>query len=396
MYVKHGDCFYPTSKANLDIHENLGNKVYEIKFDKEKNTFYFQASPEFKIPPKLYGDFSDTADRILNTYGKREGTTGVLLSGLKGSGKSMLAKLVSARAGADLGIPTILIGQAFSGPAFCNVIRDIPKSVIIFDEFEKMYNDDENEQDGLLSLFDGVFTSHSLILVTCNNEYRVSEYFKNRPGRIFYTLEFDGLDQAFVKDYCDDKLVNKENTSHVLDITGLASNYSFDMLQALVEEMNRYNETATQALKYLNFKAFTDNDTWFDVKITYKGESFKAKPLRDFPLFMESLNVIVTGNNKPDFFDKDDSAVVDDSGRYQVRKPLFGVESALNEVYSTDSYDGEDAPRPKQVTSALILDKSMLISKDNASRTYTYRHPNGAVVVYSPRVFSSNNYLDVM
>jgi hypothetical protein len=393
MYVKHGDCLFPTSKANLDIHETLGDGVYEVKFDKDKNSFYFQVSPEFKIPPKLYGDFSETADRILNTYGKREGTTGALLSGLKGSGKSMLAKLVSARAKASLGIPTILVGQAFSGPAFCNVIRDIPKSVIIFDEFEKMYNDEENEQDGLLSLFDGVFTSHSLILVTCNNEWRVSEYFKNRPGRIFYTLEFDGLDQAFVKDYCEDKLENKENTSQVLDITGLASNYSFDMLQALVEEMNRYKETAPQALKYLNFKAFTDSDTYFDVKVTYNGESFKASLLRGFPLFIEPLVVSFPSNGpKPEFSIKVDNALINaanlskavsNSSRLKVESPAY------------DDSD-EDCPSPKQSSSMFILDKSMLISKDNASRTYTYRHPNGAVVVYSPHLISSNNYIDVI
>lgn len=391
MYIKNGDSFWPTSEANLDIHKTLGNGVYEVGFDKDRG-FFFKVSPAFDIPPKLYGDISDTADRILHTYSQRDRTTGVMLDGLKGSGKTMLAKVVSARAAASQGIPTILIGTAFTGSGFNQLIRNIPKAVIIFDEFEKMYDMDDGDQNELLSLFDGVFTSKSLILVTCNNSYAVSDFFKNRPGRIYYTLKFGGLDQKFVKDYCDDKLVNQSNSDQVLEITGLAGNYSFDMVQALVEEMNRYGETPAASLKYLNFEAFNIEHIYFDVKLTFNGTSYVCHTFRGLPVTSKDLLVNIRGvlpSALKDIFTNKSKST---SASYIAKR----VSAASLSIDDFGEEEEMDSRNKTELTPPLILDQTMLISKDNANKTYTYRHPSGAVVVYTHHVESSFNYLDVL
>jgi hypothetical protein len=51
------------------------------------------------------------------------------------------------------------------------------------------------------------------------------------------------------------------------------------MLKALVEEMNRYNDTPQEALRMLNVKAEFDSGSTYNVEVMYRGQ--KAKPHRE-------------------------------------------------------------------------------------------------------------------
>ena len=134
-------------------------------------------------------------------------------------------------------------------------MQDIEQPIIVlFDEFEKVYDSDDQEQ--MLTLLDGVFPSKKLFVLTCNDKWRVDKHMRNRPGRIFYMLDFKGLDQEFIREYCVDNLdADKQHyIDKICNIAQLFSEFNFDMLKALVEEMNRYNESPQDALKMLNAK----------------------------------------------------------------------------------------------------------------------------------------------
>jgi hypothetical protein len=60
--------------------------TYVLNLDPEIGYFLSERDP-FKLPPKIYGNTQSRAERFLNTFDSRSGTTGILLSGLKGSGK---------------------------------------------------------------------------------------------------------------------------------------------------------------------------------------------------------------------------------------------------------------------------------------------------------------------
>ena len=112
------------------------------------------------------------------------------------------------------GIPTLIINSAFYGDTFNRFIQDIDQEcVVMFDEFEKTYseenNDGENAQEKLLTLLDGVFPQKKLFLLTCNNLFKIDDHLKNRPGRVYYFLEFRGLEEDFVREYLDDNLTDK-------------------------------------------------------------------------------------------------------------------------------------------------------------------------------------------
>jgi hypothetical protein len=94
---------------------------------------------------------------------------------------------------------------------------------------------------------------------------------RNRPGRIFYSLDFKGLEQDFIIEYCRDNLDNVDHIASVCRVAAMFDQFNFDMLKALVEEMNRYEETASEAMRMLNAKPEFGGDSKYKVGLQVKG-----------------------------------------------------------------------------------------------------------------------------
>ena len=262
-YLKQGNSFKPRDESELDIHDLLPVGNYIINQDAFGN-MYFEQVDSFEINFKMYGDTVAKTDRILNTFDSRPGTTGVMLTGEKGSGKSLLAKNISIEAAAK-GIPTLIINHPWHGDQFNKFIQSIQQPcVILFDEFEKVYS--SNEQEAILTLLDGVFPTKKLFVLTCNDRWRVDNHLRNRPGRIYYMINYAGLDIDFVREYATDNLKDQSHVDQVANVTAMFTHFNFDMLKALIEEMNRYGECPQDALAMLNVKPeYEDAGMLFEV-----------------------------------------------------------------------------------------------------------------------------------
>jgi len=277
-FLKNGNTFRISAKEALDLHEALPAGNYIIKENPMTGELFLEHIGDFEIKGKTYGDHTRNADRILRTFLDRPNTTGVMLTGEKGSGKSLLAKQVSMD-GANKGIPTIVINAPFHGDKFNSFIQTIEQScIVLFDEFEKTYNSDE--QEAILTLLDGVFPSKKLFMLTCNDKWRVDQHMRNRPGRIYYMIDFKGLDAQFIREYCEDNLTAKKYIDKIVQIASLFSQFNFDMLKALVEEMNRYNEAPEEALKMLNAKPeFDSGGNRYKVEVALNGVPLETTDL---------------------------------------------------------------------------------------------------------------------
>lgn len=240
--------------------------LYAIRLDPERGPF-LEDVQRFNIPDKIYGDLEKKGERILRTFKDRPNSTGVLLSGLKGSGKSLLTKMLS-EACIDANMPVIIIDQPMNGVLIDAVLGKIDHPIcIIFDEFEKMYRAKEEEggftpQESLLTLLDGMSSRKRLVILTTNDSFRIDSHMKNRPGRILYRIKFDGLDENFIREYCGDNLANKDHIDSIVNIAQVVGKFNFDMLAATVEECNRYNESPQEAMEYLNISHDEYNEDW--------------------------------------------------------------------------------------------------------------------------------------
>lgn len=272
-FLRNGNTYAVTDEANVDIHTHLPVGNYMLKQDAFGN-FLLEQIESFAAPSKIYGNTMRNADRILRTFNSRDNSTGVMLNGEKGSGKTLLAKMLAIE-GADQNIPCIVINAPWHGDKFNKLIQSISQPcIVLFDEFEKVYSPEQ--QESILTLLDGVFPSKKLFVLTCNDKWRVDRHMRNRPGRIFYMLDFKGLDIDFIREYCEDNLINQQYTKQVCQISALFSDFNFDMLKALVEEMNRYGETAQEAMQMLNAKPEFSESKRYNINFTVNGQPIKT------------------------------------------------------------------------------------------------------------------------
>jgi len=275
MYNQSGDI--------ITIAREFGNKIetipagtYTVEFNPQNGQYYLLKSTPFTRPAKVYGEMASRNNKVINTYLAREGkNTGVLLSGTKGAGKTQLAKDVSLALG-EMGIPTIIIQNCYTDGSFINFIKAIEdKALILFDEFEKVYAEREH-QEAILTLLDGTGSYNKLYILTSNNR-NVSEFLRNRPSRIFYHFEYKKLAKQVMVELLNDKLVNKAYIPQFETLWEVAETISFDMIQCLIEELNRYpTQTFTETFRELNVEVEAREGNSFVVsEFTIDGKEVK-------------------------------------------------------------------------------------------------------------------------
>jgi len=215
----------------------------------------------------------------------------------------------------EKGIPTVIVSKSFNDASLAQFIQKInDKCVVVFDEFEKLFEKDNmrNNQKGLLSLFDSVFQGKFLFMLTINEIHFMDTNLLSRPGRMFYHLKFNGVEKLTVEEYCRSKAVAESNIKEILTISQtMGSEFSFDVLKALVEESNRYGEPPIETLRYLNIEPSSYGQNYVIESLTVKGQKASWVDPRDDD-DDRHLRISVLSNHKVYYYlekDKDDDPV---------------------------------------------------------------------------------------
>lgn len=340
--------------SDLKITDKLPVGYYSLQHC-IKQGYYLNIIDPFDVPTKLYGDVDKTSDRIINTFTERANTTGVLLAGDKGSGKTLMAKIVANKA-MDMGVPIILVNLCAGGEEFNEFLSNINQPFcLFFDEFEKIYKE-QHDQNSLLTLLDGAYNNKMLAIFTSNRTDGITDPLLNRPGRIFYNIEYYGLTTEFVVDYLNDKLNNKTYLENIVNLSAMVE-LNFDQLKALVEEMNRYDESPEEAIQLLNIQ-IDDNPRMDITDLIVDGVSIPKKQW-----LFNGYSVHIEDMNYPYLIEPKEDIYFDDYARnYQRVHDYIGKMENL--MATTDGKPDKSKPL-KYIAEMCIIDDKYDISAKN-------------------------------
>lgn len=223
--------------------------VYNIKVDPYSQSVSLEETTPFTMPSKVYCTDRDTrfVSKVLNSYKLSEnGFTGVMLAGLKGSGKTIMAKNIAN----ESGLPIINIDKNIRPWALKVLVERLGDTSVcfLFDELDKLLED--YDDSALLQILDGADTKGKhMILFTCNDTDDISEYLIDRCSRIRYWREFDEMSPSLIMEVLNDKLDEKKEAKSLTDF--IRDNFdvcSFDNIISFVKEVNDYPTTTFEEL----------------------------------------------------------------------------------------------------------------------------------------------------
>jgi len=112
---------------------------YEVYFHKQKG-FWLEEHPQIQIKEeKVYGNHIEKVDKVLKAFKMFDRNLGIMLSGDKGMGKSLFARMLSTEA-VKAGLPVIVVN--FYAPGIMNFVNSIQQeALILFDEFDKTFEE---------------------------------------------------------------------------------------------------------------------------------------------------------------------------------------------------------------------------------------------------------------
>lgn len=327
--------------------------VYRVTYHKMIGFYLEKEYDIFSIPAKIYGSTPRRVEKIIQTFNDRKGSTGVLLTGDKGSGKTLLAKTICNKL-MSTGIPIIMVTDRFTGADFISFIDSLSIIVLFFDEFGKTFpaedNSDENgdAQAAILSLMEGGGKNQKRLLILTENHYHdINRYMLSRPGRIYYHFKYGKLEEATIKEFLHDnsKTIDEEIINYIVDASRKMSFFSFDILQTIVEEYTRYGgglEGIEEILNDLNIEYDKDATIRLEVIKLIKKETqeeielsfiskYVEKPFYDhnyFTIYTKEADKVVNKNGDEC---KEDSAI-----EFRGHQLKYDAKDKL--IYETEEY----------------------------------------------------------
>ena len=234
-WINEGGVMFPIP-GYAAIYPTPGNGVFQIYQDPKGRLGLEKIDETFVFNFKLYDLGCDKIFQQViktwfsDTFVKGKKNLGVIFNGIKGTGKTIAAKVLSNK----MGLPVIIVSKPLDG--LLEFVQSLCfECVILIDEAEKTF---DNDREDLLKMIDGVYNNARKLYLLTTNKLSVDENLIGRPGRIRYVKEFGNLSATAVSDYIDDNLDDMSLKSEILDIVDSLTISTIDILKSIVDEFN--------------------------------------------------------------------------------------------------------------------------------------------------------------
>lgn len=245
IWLQDGNIFSQGSATTVSHPEGLPKGIYEVKLS--MTGFYLSKIAEsFTFDYKLYGLNQKFIDYVLKTYENTTGNLGVLLDGIKGTGKTVTAKEFCNR----LQLPVILV-QSMGNDTNSKLIKYLSTAIdfdciFFFDEYEKEF---KNSSD-VLSFMDGTYNSiYRKVFLLTTNELNVDPNLLGRPSRIRYKKSFSNLSEEVTREILNDILEDKTAIEKVMELTHSMNIITIDLIKAIATEINIHGAESLPDIK---------------------------------------------------------------------------------------------------------------------------------------------------
>ena len=273
MNVVQSGSQYQIYGESLKTYNELPIRSYDVSFHKMMG-FFLTARPNLEAnEEKIYGNHRAKVKKVINSFNLSSRNFGIILSGQKGIGKSLFARLLAMDA-IEAGLPVITVTEYV--PGIANFLGSIEQQVVvIFDEFEKTFgkNDEVDPQEEMLSLFDGLDGGKKLFVITCNEINKLNSYLLDRPGRFHYHFRIGNPCDQEISEYMRDKLDEKyyDNIPRIINFSRTAE-MTYDYLRAIAFDLNQ-GYSLEESLIDLNISSTTVAE--FDIIVYFNnGDSY--------------------------------------------------------------------------------------------------------------------------
>ena len=216
--------------------------------------FLEKTSSRYTFPYKIYGAHNDIIYRVATAWGGLESNVGVLLNGIKGTGKTITAQMIVNWA-IDHGIMVLNVPSPVPLATIMSHVEQ--PMLVLFDEFEKTHAKEVHPmaQQNLLSAIDGLSRNEyrRMFLFTTNNRV-VNENLVDRPSRIRYCWEFsrisDELIEMILNDLLDPELA--ELRPEILRYFSSREVLTIDVIKTVIIECNLFREGPEAFKSFMN------------------------------------------------------------------------------------------------------------------------------------------------
>lgn len=272
MYIVNNTDWLGVRPGQPSILDKVPVGVYKVACDMEHGFMLVPSESEQSIrgeKSEMIGSMAGKERKVIDAYRRRSTSTGVLLSGDRGLGKTMLLRKIARLSLTELEIPVIIVSANYSGLAeFLGTINQ--EYMLVLDELEKVV-DDKHDQEMLLTVLDGVCSYKRLVVATCNNVNHLSRHMLGRPNRFYYHLEFDYPNLEESLQFLRSRGAEIDDArAAALQAETILHPFNYDILAALAAELVA-GYPLGESLDDLNDAQDKDGQVYVDVEMVLDG-----------------------------------------------------------------------------------------------------------------------------